>query len=538
MIIPKVNIKNILTSEGSNNEKTKEINVKEQEKASPSPKEYNKEECLNNLWIELISCLFDENPKTTLKDLMAKKYSNHSYLERKTTVDSVNSNSTVENSKKKTYNEHLSVNDANPNPSSPTVTQNNSKRNLFKIGGHSRSNSCSSVKKGKNEKALTNEPENFTLDDEALFNSSSQEEINAHAVINLDTKEFKHKIWECLFWTAGIEGVETLLLRFIVARKGKVNDALKMLLNALIWRVTYDIEGLCRKGERIIDENEFSCGKVYFYKYDKEGRFVTYIHVSKHIKDVRPQVETEKMTILSMETVRLILNKENPTACMVFDMNGFSMQNMDYGFIRFLLNCFQNYYPEMLGVALIVGAPWIFHGCWKIIKQLLDPVVANKVIFIKDKSEIKEYIDESEIPECLGGTNKFNFTYIPYKEEEDVNCSEEEINTAKRNWNIAKNRYIKEIYELYKSQINVKLDDLLFKIDDKPGCDEINNISDIVNEASSPSACSAPSSASGDDSYGNSLMRQYEKELYNAFVEYDKCTRSRTYYHRVGFTHY
>jgi len=101
MIIPKVNIKNILTSEGSNNEKTKEINVKEQEKASPSPKEYNKEECLNNLWIELISCLFDENPKTTLKDLMAKKYSNHSYLERKTTVDSVNSNSTVENSKKK-----------------------------------------------------------------------------------------------------------------------------------------------------------------------------------------------------------------------------------------------------------------------------------------------------------------------------------------------------------------------------------------------------------------------------------------------------
>jgi len=111
-------------------------------------------------------------------------------------------------------------------------------------------------------------------------------------------------------------------------RKGKVIDALKMLLNALIWRVTYDIEGLCKQGERIIDENEFSCGKVYFYKYDKQGRFVTYIHVSKHIKDVRPQIETEKMTILSMETVRLILNKDTPTACMVFDMSGFSMQNM------------------------------------------------------------------------------------------------------------------------------------------------------------------------------------------------------------------
>jgi len=193
----------------------------------------------------------------------------------------------------------------------------------------------------------------------------------------------------------------------------------------------------------------------------------------------------------------------------------------------------------MLGVALIVGAPWIFHGCWKIIKQLLDPVVANKVQFIKDKSEIKNYIDESEIPECLGGTNKFNFTYIPYKKEDDINYSEEEIASAKKKWDIAKNKYIKEIYEQYKSQLNVKLDDLLFKIDDKVECEEISNIIDIVqNETSSPSTCSAPSSASGDDSYSFSMMKHREKELYDAFVEYDKRTRSRTYYHRAGFTHY
>jgi len=526
MIIPKVNIKNILSSDSS--EKTKEVtSAKEQEKASVSPKEYNKEECLDNLWIELISCLFDENPKTTLKDLMSKKYSNNSYLERKST----------DNLKKK----NNDLGNTEVNVSTSVITQNNSKRNLFKIGGHSRSSSLSSVKKGnkkeEKDKVITNEPENFTSEDEEIFNT--QEEIDSNSAINLDSKEFKQKIWECLFWTAGIEGLDALLLRFIVARKGKVNDALKMLLNSLIWRVTYDIEGLCKKGESIIDESEFSCGKVYFYKYDKEGRFVTYIHVSKHIKDERPQVETEKMTILSMETVRLILNKETPTACMVFDMNGFSMQNMDYGFIRFLLNCFQNYYPEMLGVALIVGAPWIFHGCWKIIKQLLDPVVANKVQFLKDKSEIKNYIDESEIPECLRGTNKFNFTYIPYKKEEDINYSEEEIASAKKKWDIAKNKYIKEIYEQYKSQLNVKLDDLLFKIDEKVECEEVSNIIDIVqNETSSPSTCSAPSSASGDDSYSFSMMKHREKELYNAFVEYDKRTRSRTYYHRAGFTHY
>jgi len=411
---------------------------------------------------------------------------------------------------------------------------------LKKGSSHSRTSSFSSITK-KSGKSMTTEPETLTEEEAELFENSEVID-DTNAIINLDSKEFKQKLWECLFWSAGIEGIDAFLLRFIVARKNKVTEALKMILNALIFRVTYDIEGLCKKGERIINQEEFSCGKVYFYKYDKQGRFITYIHVSKHIKDVRPQIETEKMTILSMETVRLILNKNAPTACMVFDMNGFSMQNMDYGFIRFLLNCFQNYYPEMLGVALIVGAPWIFHGCWKIIKQLLDPVVANKVQFLKDKSEIKNYIDETEIPECLGGTNSFNYRYIPYKEEEDVHCTDEEIAIVKRNWDIAKNKYITEIYEQYKSHLNnVKLEDLLFKIDNKFNeCDDISNVNEVIqqNEMNSPSNYSVPSSASGDDSLGLTMIRQTEKELYNAFVEYDKRTRSRTYYHRAGFTHY
>lgn len=507
--------------------KTKDVSIKENEKEkSASPVDCSAEECLNELWVELISCLFDENPKTTLKDLMSKKYSNQSYIERSSTEDS----------KRKSNSDASRL--LSSNESDSANTSGSTKRNLFKKGNHSRANSSNSITR-KPSKNLTNEPENFTSEEAALFECSEIEDTNS--VINLDSKEFKQKLWECLFWSAGIEGVNTLLLRFIVARKKKVTDALKMLLNALIFRVTYDIEGLCKKGERIIDQEEFSCGKVYFYKYDKQGRFITYIHVSKHIKDVRPQMETEKMTILSMETVRLILNRDAPTACMVFDMNGFSMQNMDYGFIRFLLNCFQNYYPEMLGVALIVGAPWIFHGCWKIIKQLLDPVVANKVQFLKDKSEIKNYIDESEIPECLGGTNSFNYQYIPYKEEEDVHCSDEEIAAAKRNWDIAKNKYIKEIYEQYSSQLNnIKLEDLLFKVDGKIECDDVSNINEVIqqNEMNSPSNCSAPSSASGNDSLGLSIMKQTEKELYDTFVEYDKRTRSRTYYHRAGFTHY
>ena len=204
----------------------------------------------------------------------------------------------------------------------------------------------------------------------------------------------------------------------------------------------------------------------------------------------------------------------------------------DYGFVRFLLSCFQGHYPDNLGIALIVGAPWIFQGCWKIIKQLLDPIVANKIRFLKDKSEIKEYINETDIPECLGGTGKFNFNYIPYKEEDDVKASKEEIAKAKRNWDIAKNKYIKEIYEKYGSQLNVKLENLLFKIDNgSVACDDTTNVSEVLKKDSTTS--------SSVDSTPSSLdITQIEKNLYNTYVEYDKLNRSRTIYHRLGITHY
>jgi len=205
MIIPKVNIKNILSSDSSNSgEKTKEVNTKEQEKTSASPKEYNKEECLNNLWIELLSILFDENPKTTLKELMSsKKFSNQSYIERSSLDDN-----------KKRENSESSIENNSSSPSTPS-----SKRNLFKIGGsHSRSTSVNATQKKSGKKEITSEPESLTEEEAALFNSKEEEVIDANAVINLDSKEFKQKLWECLFWSAGIEGLDTLLLRFIVAR--------------------------------------------------------------------------------------------------------------------------------------------------------------------------------------------------------------------------------------------------------------------------------------------------------------------------------
>ena len=55
-------------------------------------------------------------------------------------------------------------------------------------------------------------------------------------------------------------------------------------------------------------------------------------------------------------------------------MSNFSLSNMDYTPVRFMIKCFEANYPESLGVVLVHKAPWIFQGIWKVIKGWLDPV--------------------------------------------------------------------------------------------------------------------------------------------------------------------
>lgn len=46
----------------------------------------------------------------------------------------------------------------------------------------------------------------------------------------------------------------------------------------------------------------------------------------------------------------------------IFDMTNFTLANMDYAPVKFIIKCFEANYPESLGAVLIHNAPWIFSG--------------------------------------------------------------------------------------------------------------------------------------------------------------------------------
>jgi len=104
------------------------------------------------------------------------------------------------------------------------------------------------------------------------------------------------------------------------------------------------------------------------------------------------------------ERSKQLLSPENETCTLIFDLTGFTLANMDYDVIKFMIKIFTEFYPETLGVMLVVNSPWIFKSCWKIVKPWLDPLVAKKIVFISSE-KLVNYVDPAILPPDLGGTN-------------------------------------------------------------------------------------------------------------------------------------
>ncbi|KAI9827651.1 MAG: hypothetical protein M1819_006940 [Sarea resinae] len=230
-----------------------------------------------------------------------------------------------------------------------------------------------------------------------------------------------------------------LLLRFLRARKWDVEKALVMMVSTLHWRLRemHVEDEIVKRGEGgALQDSKSSdsatrkegddflaqlrMGKSFLHGVDNEGRPIAVVRVRYHKQGEQSESSTEKFTVYVIETARLFLAPPVDTAAVIFDMTGFSMANMDYAPVKFMIKCFEANYPESLGVVLVHKAPWIFQGIWSIIRGWLDPVVAGKVHFTRNVEDLEEFIPRSRIIKELGGDEDWTYQYVePNPNEND-----------------------------------------------------------------------------------------------------------------------
>lgn len=227
---------------------------------------------------------------------------------------------------------------------------------------------------------------------------------------------------------------DSLLLRFLRARKWVVKDALKMMGDTFYWRSEVGHpEELLRKGEwgALQEKNDgfilqFEACKGWIYGYDVAGRPLVHVHPDRHDPNAQDIKAVQEFTVFLIESARLCLKDPVDTACVFFDLSKFGISNMDYGAVKFLISCFEGYYPECLGCLVIHKAPWIFSRIWSIIKNWMDPVVASKITFTRTPEELARFIPLQFIEKEHGGTSDFEYKYIRPVPEDSIKTQDKE----------------------------------------------------------------------------------------------------------------
>lgn len=221
----------------------------------------------------------------------------------------------------------------------------------------------------------------------------------------------------------GCDDPDTLLLRFLRARKWNLIDALLMLVDTLYWHKSFGVGKILRKGESAVKEYLLTCGKHYAWNIDYKGRLVIWITSRLHDKNKQTLHENLVGLVFLIEHARRLMAPGTENVTLIFDLADAPLASLDIPSIQGDIQVLQNYYPECLGRCFIVDAPWIFHGIFKIVRGFLDPVVDAKIELIKS-SEIIKFVHPSMVPKrYVGGCDptEFNHSIDPKNGETRIN---------------------------------------------------------------------------------------------------------------------
>ncbi|TID22590.1 hypothetical protein CANINC_003250 [Pichia inconspicua] len=237
-----------------------------------------------------------------------------------------------------------------------------------------------------------------------------------HALKGLDAKSTEIALWDSLRQ----DNIDNFILRFVRARKWDIDNTLLMLAHSIEWRYKESkVDEILRNGElhAFLEKKEgvikqFKSGKCIIHGKDKKGRPIVIVRPRYHFSSEQTFEEIEIFTLLLIEYARLMLDEPIDQCTLIFDLHGFTMANMDYDPVKYMIKAFEAHYPESLGILLIHRAPWIFNGIWQIVKNWLDPVVASKINFTKNVKDLEKWIDPSQLIEELGGTDTWEYNYL------------------------------------------------------------------------------------------------------------------------------
>jgi hypothetical protein len=194
--------------------------------------------------------------------------------------------------------------------------------------------------------------------------------------------------------------------RYLLARNMDVDKAAAMLRATIEWRIKFGTDDIAKRMELIRTEGR--TGKSFVAPFtDREGRPVLVL---------RPKMENTRSYEGNIVHLVYVLERISklcrPAASKLFlfiDFKGYSMMNAPPMKTSIeTLHILQNHYPERLGLAVLLDAPWLFSGAFKAMQPFIDPVTRAKISFLYTNTPahmqtLDKLVELEHVEKDLGG---------------------------------------------------------------------------------------------------------------------------------------
>ena len=160
----------------------------------------------------------------------------------------------------------------------------------------------------------------------------------------------------------------------------------------------------------------FSKMNIFCIGHDKMYRPIVYIH-TKMIKKQDFNVLLDCLSFIYLAIEQVFMKKyfvEN--LCLVFDLEGLGILNFPFKAMKGLIDITTVRFSGKLHKIYFANPSTMFFGIWKIVRKFCDPVVNERIEFIKS-SKMKDFlrtINEDQLLEAYGGSLKTPKSVFPF----------------------------------------------------------------------------------------------------------------------------
>ena len=206
--------------------------------------------------------------------------------------------------------------------------------------------------------------------------------------------------------------------RFLIARKLKLPDTLKMIEDHVAWRAA-------NLPVQITDPiiTELKKGKAEQYGLDASGRPLVLVRSGKFDPKVRDLHVAVSAVVWLVE--RAVASTDGEFT-ILYDRTGFSLsKNWDYEYIKTVVSTLSDNYPERLGAVYLYPATMVLAGLWGLIRPFVDPRTREKVQIITSDKALLNLVPSEYVPVAAGGTSTHMFDPAMYNSLKPGSITEE-----------------------------------------------------------------------------------------------------------------